>query len=127
MSRLYDALKEKGISAENLVLGMGGALVQKVNRDTQKFALKCSYAEVAGKGMDVKKQPVEMDADGKLGASFKTSKAGKLKLVSEAGMYRTIGQDERLDLEDVMETVFENGEVKKSYGFEAVRERVKNI
>ena len=38
---IYNALKAKGISAENLVLGMGGALLQKVDRDTQKFALKC--------------------------------------------------------------------------------------
>lgn len=120
---LYDALKEKGISAENLVLGMGGALLQKVNRDTQKFALKCSYAEVAGKGMDVKKQPMEMNADGKLVASFKTSKAGRLKLVKEAGKYKTIAQDERLDLEDVLEVVFENGEIRKSHAFEGVRER----
>jgi nicotinamide phosphoribosyltransferase len=120
---LYDALKEKGISAENLVLGMGGALLQKVNRDTQKFALKCSYAEVAGEGLDVKKQPMEMNADGKLVASFKTSKAGRLKLVKEEGKYRTIAQDERLDLEDVMEVVFEDGEIRQSHAFEEVRER----
>lgn len=124
---LYNALKEKGISAENLVLGMGGALLQKVNRDTQKFALKCSYAEVAGKGINVKKQPVEMDADGKLVASFKTSKAGRLKLVNEGGKYKTIAQDERLDLEDVMEVVFENGEIRRSHTFEAVRGRAQKV
>jgi nicotinamide phosphoribosyltransferase len=121
---LYDALKENGISAENLVLGMGGALLQKVNRDTQKFALKCSYAEVAGRGMDVKKQPVEMNAEGKLVGSFKTSKAGRLKLVEEAGEYKTIAHDERLDLEDVMEVVFENGGIRRAQTFEGVRERV---
>ena len=123
ISFFYEALKKNGISAENLVLGMGGALLQKMNRDTQKFALKCSYAEVAGKKMDVRKQPVEMDADGKLVTSFKTSKAGRLKLVKEAGEYKTIAQDERLDLEDVMEVVFENGEIRKSHTFEAVRGR----
>jgi nicotinamide phosphoribosyltransferase len=123
ISLFYEALKKNGISAENLVLGMGGALLQKVNRDTQKFALKCSYAEVAGKEMDVRKQPVEMDAEGKLVTSFKTSKAGKLKLVIEDGKYKTIAHDERLDLEDVMETVFENGEIRKSHTFEEVRER----
>lgn len=124
---LYEALKQNGISAENLVLGMGGALLQKVNRDTQKFALKCSYAEVAGKGIDVKKQPVEMDADGKLVTSFKTSKAGRLKLVKENGEYKTIAQDERMDLEDVMEVVFENGEIRQSHTFEAVRERARKV
>jgi len=121
--QIYEALKAKGISAENLVLGMGGALLQKVNRDTQKFALKCSYAEVSGQALDVRKQPLEMDAEGNLMPSFKTSKAGRLKLVKGAGTYVTIAQQDRLDLDDVMETVFENGEIKKTYSFEAVRDR----
>jgi nicotinamide phosphoribosyltransferase len=86
---IYQALKAHGISAENLVLGMGGALLQKVNRDTQKFALKCSYAEVNGEWMNVKKHPVEMNEKGVLVKYFKTSKAGKLKLVKEAGQFHT--------------------------------------
>lgn len=48
IKEIYEALKQNGISVENLALGMGGALLQKVDRDTQKFALKCSYAEVNG-------------------------------------------------------------------------------
>lgn len=35
-------LKQKGISASNIAFGMGGGLLQKVNRDTFKFAMKCS-------------------------------------------------------------------------------------
>jgi nicotinamide phosphoribosyltransferase len=34
---IYRALYANSISAENLVLGMGGALLQKLDRDTQKF------------------------------------------------------------------------------------------
>src|SRR6202012_1955705 len=41
IKKIYQALKEPGISAKTLALGMGGALLQKVDRDTQKFALKC--------------------------------------------------------------------------------------
>jgi len=119
---IYESLKSKGIAAANLVLGMGGALLQKVNRDTQKFALKCSYAEVNGKPVQVQKAPVEMNAEGELVASFKTSKAGKLKLVQEDGVYKTVSE-EASSLPDQLETVFENGVITKDYTFEEIRER----
>jgi len=116
---IYEALKQKGISVENLVLGMGGALLQKLNRDTQKYALKCSYAEVGGKPVQVSKAPVEMNAQGEMVKSFKTSKAGRLKLVKTEAGYRTVSEDTAGV--DILETVFENGELKKEYTFEQVR------
>lgn len=103
---IYEALVKDKVSAENLVLGMGGALLQKVNRDTQKFALKCSYAEVNGAKVDVKKSPVELNASGQVVPSFKTSKAGRVG--------------------DLLPTVFEDGEIKKNYSFEEVRENGKH-
>lgn len=121
---IYQALKLNKISAENLVLGMGGALLQKVNRDTQKFALKCSYAELNGDWVNVKKQPVEMNDKGELVRSFKTSKAGKLKLVKTHGQYQTIDVYSN-NHEDELQTVFENGVITKAYTFEKIRERAK--
>ncbi|SKA14300.1 nicotinamide phosphoribosyltransferase [Chitinophaga eiseniae] len=119
---IFEALKKAGISAENLVLGMGGALLQRVNRDTQEFALKCSYAEVNGKSINVQKMPVEMDANGQLQTSFKKSKAGKLKLVKENGAFKTLGANEAPELDDLLETVFENGTVTKTWSFDTVRQ-----
>jgi len=119
---IYEALVAKKISAENLVLGMGGALLQKVNRDTQKFALKCSYAEVEGNAVNVQKSPVEMNAHGEMEKSFKTSKAGRLKLIQTDRGLKTVS--ESTPGEDRLETVFENGEVKVTYTFEEIRERV---
>jgi nicotinamide phosphoribosyltransferase len=75
LKNIYVRLKESGISAENLVLGMGGALLQRVDRDTQKFAIKFSFAEVNGIGVQVRKSPVEMDEEGNLVKSFKKSKS----------------------------------------------------
>ena len=118
---IYVALQAAGISAENLVLGMGGALIQKVNRDTQEFALKCSYAEINGEGIDVSKSPVEMDASGELRTSFKKSKAGKFKLVKDDAGYRTVGLHEFPGLPDVLETVFEDGKLVKDQRFEDIR------
>jgi len=122
---IYTALQRAGISAENLALGMGGALLQRVNRDTQEFALKCSHAVVNGQSIDVQKMPVELDAQGHLRTSFKQSKAGRLKLVKDKDTYRTIGEQEAPALPNVLETVFENGETVKEHRFEAVRQRAR--
>jgi nicotinamide phosphoribosyltransferase len=121
---IYEALASKGISAENLVLGMGGALLQKVNRDTQKFALKCSYAEIGNEKVEVRKSPVEMNEDGKIVPSFKKSKAGRLKLLYDNGQFRTVTEGK--PGKDILETVFENGELKKSYTFEEIRANTKS-
>ena len=44
LERILSAMKAEGWSADNLSFGSGGALLQKLNRDTLKCALKCSWA-----------------------------------------------------------------------------------
>lgn len=118
---IYQALKTNGISAENLVLGMGGALLQKVDRDTQKFALKCSYATINGQDVDVEKCPTEMDKNGNITESFKKSKSGRLKLVKINGIFKTVTQEDDLELPDELQIVFENGQLVNVLTFEQVR------
>lgn len=120
---IYNALKINRIGAENLVLGMGGALLQKVDRDTQKFAFKCSYAVVNGEAVDVQKDPTELNSHGELVKSFKKSKAGRLKLVQENGVYSTVREEERPELADQLITVFENGELKKNQHYDDIRKK----
>jgi nicotinamide phosphoribosyltransferase len=121
IQRIYQVLTNQGIAADNLLLGMGGALLQKVNRDSQKFALKCSAAELDGKWRDVKKAPVEMNEAGQLIPSFKTSKAGRMKLITTSKGYSTVSENDPGD--DLLQTVFENGEIKTAYSFEEIRQR----
>jgi len=121
IKNIYKALKENGISAENLVLGMGGALLQKVDRDTQKFALKCSSAVIKGKEVAVEKSPTEMDAQGNITPSFKKSKSGRLKLVKINGIFKTVNEPKYLELTDELRTVFENGELANTLTFEQVK------
>ncbi len=122
IQEIYEALKEQRISAENLVLGMGGALLQKIDRDTQKYALKCSYAEIDGQPVMVQKRPKELNSSGEMVDSFKISKAGKLKLIRENGNYKTVRSDEFPELKDELVTVFESGKIIKEYTFEEIRE-----
>jgi len=116
IGEILETLKQNGWSADNVAFGMGGALLQKLDRDTQKFAFKCSSATVDGVERDVFKDPVT--------DTGKRSKRGKLKLIKDAtGHYKTVGlNDEGTDL---LQTVFENGELKKEYSFEEVIENSK--
>jgi nicotinamide phosphoribosyltransferase len=79
-------LKAHGYSADNLAFGQGGALLQTVNRDDQRFAMKCSAVKVNGAWLDVFKDPA--------GDAGKRSKAGRLTLLERAGEYRTVQRDE---------------------------------
>jgi nicotinamide phosphoribosyltransferase len=49
---------EMKLSAENFAFGSGGDLMQNVNRDTCKFAIKCSAIKVNGEWRDVYKDPI---------------------------------------------------------------------
>lgn len=45
---ILEAIKSAGWSTENVVFGSGGALLQKMDRDTLRFAFKCSEIVVNG-------------------------------------------------------------------------------
>jgi nicotinamide phosphoribosyltransferase len=117
IAKILRAMKAEGYSASNIAFGMGGGLLQKVDRDTQKFALKSSEITMAdGTRHAICKTPVT-----DLG---KRSKAGRLDLVRKEGRWQTVVADEpRRDSELV--TVFENGEIKREWTFKEVRARAR--
>jgi nicotinamide phosphoribosyltransferase len=119
---ILDMMVEEGFSAENIVFGMGGALLQKVDRDTQKFAFKCCSITINGEERDVQKHPLEVDKYGNIVQSFKTSKKGHLKLVQTDNGFETI-QKAKDDEGDVMVKVFENGHLLVDYNFQEIRQR----
>src|SRR5208282_1904335 len=71
-----------GYSATNIAFGMGGQLLQCLNRDTLKFAMKCSSITVDGEQRHVFKDPVTDHG--------KASKAGRLDLVRKDGHFETV-------------------------------------
>ena len=108
------ALMEAGFSAETFVYGMGGGLLQKHNRDTQRSAFKCSAQLRNGKWEDVYKKPLDIT---------KASKRGRLKLVWEGGAHgkTLVTVPESDPREDVLVTVFEAGEIVKDWKWEEVK------
>ncbi|MFM2394900.1 MAG: hypothetical protein RLZZ546_2883 [Bacteroidota bacterium] len=124
---MYEALTNEGIAAENLVLGMGGKLLQAgLDRDTQNFAVKACYAIINGKGVDIIKSPTELDANGNVKVSFKKSKKGLMKLVKNSdGGYYTMTSDQEGFEEAKCELVviFENGKLLVDDTIEDIRVR----
>ncbi len=114
---ILEAITKHGWSADNLAFGSGGGLLQKLNRDTQRFAFKCSSIAVGNQQRDVYKQPVTDHG--------KRSKAGRLKLVrnesSPGAGFTTVPQSE--PGEDQLQFVFRNGEVLIDQTFAEIRER----
>lgn len=114
---ILKAVKERGWSIDNVAFGSGGGLLQKLNRDTQKFAFKCSSAVVDGKARDVFKKPITDQG--------KSSKAGRLKLVYENGSHgpalKTVSEND--PREDQLATVFLDGTIVSEQKFRDVRER----
>jgi nicotinamide phosphoribosyltransferase len=119
INEILESLKNLGFSASNIAFGIGGALLQKINRDTLKFAYKCSAVVVDGELRDVYKQPIT-DAG-------KNSKKGRLDLVrDEKGEYQTVRLEkvETIAAENsAMQTVFENGAILIDERLEAIRKR----
>lgn len=115
IKNILEEFKNSGFSASNIVFGMGGGLLQKINRDTQMNSFKCSYIERDGKGYDVSKSPI--------GSSFKQSKKGKLKLVNGECGLKTV--DEKESGEDLLEDVFVNGKLVRNHLFSDIRENAK--
>lgn len=107
------AMRNHGYSTDCMAcFGMGGGLLQKVNRDTQRMAFKSSSQFYDGEWHDVYKKPKDLS---------KASKRGRLALIKENGKFKTINESQLGDQKNYLETVFENGELVKQYTFEQVR------
>lgn len=115
ITEILHRLKSRGISAENIAFGMGGALLQQVNRDTARFAMKASAIKIDGKWQDVIKDP-KTDPT-------KASKAGRLALIREdSGEWMTV-RAEGNAWRDELKPVFNSGFMVGEQTFAEIRER----
>ena len=113
ITQLLENMKQAGLSASNIGFGMGGALLQELNRDTLEFAMKACSIKVNGVYRDVYKEPVD---------GSKKSKRGRLALSFYNGEWETLRRED-LRIVNRLELVFQNGKVMRSFAFKAIRER----
>jgi len=106
-----------GYSADNVAFGQGGALLQIVNRDDQKFAMKCSAAFVNGEWVDVFKDPITDKG--------KRSKKGRMVLIETENGFKTFTTEdaayEDIKNQDVLEVAYSMGKLIRDMTFDEVR------
>ena len=112
--KILDALVHDQWAAENIAFGSGGGLLQKHDRDTQRFAFKCSLAQVDGVWRDVWKDPITDKG--------KASKRGRLRLDKGSnGAFTTIRDGD--EVHDQLDEVFINGTMMREHTLADVKGR----
>jgi nicotinamide phosphoribosyltransferase len=110
IGEILHAVKARGYSTSNIAFGMGGGLLQQLDRDTQRFAFKCAAALRDGAWVDVSKDPVTDKG--------KRSKMGHLALVHEGGVFSTTRAPRK---DDLLVPVYEDGRILRNYTLDEVR------
>ncbi len=117
ITKILAAIEAAGWSTDNLAFGSGGGLLQKVDRDTQRFAFKCSAIKISGDWHDVHKDPVTYHG--------KRSKGGRLKLIHNGQNYQTVREQDS-PAANILQTVFHNGELIQDYTFAEIRQKARS-
>lgn len=113
MESILATFKANGIASSNIIFGQGGGLVQDCTRDSMRSAIKCCAQKRDDMWVDIQKNPLD---------SSKKSKAGRLKVIAIDGTYKTVRIDDPqyAEYEDIMVTVFRNGELLKAWTWDEI-------
>lgn len=116
IARLVDRMIEEGFAIDNIAFGMGGGLLQHVNRDTLRFAMKANAMKDGdGNWRDVSKKPATDPTKG--------SKAGRQAVLWENGRLISARLDAIDPAEDQLKPVWRNGELLRRQSFDELRRR----
>eukprot|EP01116_Phalansterium_solitarium_P000234 TRINITY_DN10136_c0_g1_i1.p1 TRINITY_DN10136_c0_g1~~TRINITY_DN10136_c0_g1_i1.p1 ORF type:complete len:514 (-),score=192.35 TRINITY_DN10136_c0_g1_i1:227-1768(-) len=122
VGRILDAVLAEGFSAQCVAFGMGGGLLQKVNRDTMQFATKLSFIQYAdGSSRDVMKAPKTDSA--------KTSLPGILRVQRDAAGLELVlprdAHDTSYVAADLLRPVYDHKPIDGIWDdFDTIRKRV---
>ena len=117
LGKIIDAVMDAGFSAENITFGMGGGLLQQVNRDTMSWAMKASAISINGEWKDIYKDPITSHS--------KRSKKGILALIKDSsGQLKTIKANEMNTNDDnLLRDVYIDGKLVVEDSLIDIRER----
>jgi nicotinamide phosphoribosyltransferase len=113
--QILDTLLDNEISAENVTFGMGGALLQMLNRDTLRFAMKANAIKMRGAWMDVYKAPATDPS--------KRSQAGRLAVVQSGHGWKTLRVEDLAQRDNLLKSVWRDGQLLVDWSLDEVRHR----
>ncbi len=114
IGEILQAMQDVGLSADNVAFGMGGGLLQKLNRDTLSFAMKTSAIEVDNQWRDVYKAPIT--------DMGKKSKRGRLALINTDQGIKTIQLEQCGDAINLLQPVYKNGQLLQNLSLADIRD-----
>ena len=121
-SAITEGLAKKGFASANMVFGIGSYTYQYVTRDTFGFAMKATWVEIDGKGIDIFKKPVTdsgMKNSAKGRIAVLNGSDGKLYLKDQA----TPEEEKRSELQPV----WQDGKFLVKESFQTIRERALSL
>lgn len=119
LRRILIALRDLKFAASNIVFGSGGGLLQKFDRDTLKFAIKCSFAVINGVEVEVQKDPIT--------GKSKKSKKGRLALMKDPnGVFYTKQQCTDAEFQEGhLHVIYDLGRMVRMHNFDDIRVRAR--
>jgi len=125
VKKILDAVLKEGYSAQNVAFGMGGGLLQKVNRDTMSFATKLSFVRFEdGTCRDIMKMPKTDTGKASLPGILRVRRDRETLL--ETVEPKSFDQRSDYDRDDLLRPVYDCGPIPGVWeNFEVVRNRVK--
>lgn len=119
IASILERVMADGFCVANIAFGMGGALLQRLDRDTQQFAYKASAVAIDGSWRDIYKNPITDPG--------KRSKPGLLGLTATPEYETTLVDGKSFQPlgggENLLRPVYRNGELLIDETLEAVRTR----
>jgi nicotinamide phosphoribosyltransferase len=109
-------LKAKGFASDNVVFGIGSYTYQYLTRDTLGFAMKATYGVVAGKPVEIVKNPITDNGT-------KKSAKGLLRVEYQDGEF--VLYDRQTSEQEVLgelRVIYENGEFYNPISLVEIRE-----
>lgn len=115
---ILGTLKVMGYATTNLVIGVGGILLQQHNRDDLGFAIKATYAIVKGEHRELFKDPITDPG--------KRSHKGLMRLDRVDGTYVTTDRISELEEgQGLLKEVYRNGKLLHEVTFDEIRQRIR--
>lgn len=125
---IMERLEAKGFASTNVVFGVGSFTYQYVTRDTFASAMKATWVQVNGEGIDIYKDPATDNGT-------KKSARGRIGVrVNEDGDYELVDSTSKFDIDDFeesrddqLDTVWEDGKFVREDTFAEVRARLGHV
>ena len=108
------SMKENNYSASNITFGMGGALLQKLDRDTYSFAMKVSAIHDGNTWKDVYKEPSN--------DKTKNSRRGRFAIVQNDEL--EVVDLEKLNQTNLLKTRYKDGKLYNETDLKVIRNKV---